>query len=374
MKRTLLAVCGLSPQVITETLYALLHEGRLPDSVHILTTEEGKARCLANLFGSGDGHFYRFLKNFDIPENAIDFSAKHIHTVASSDGQPLHDIAGEEENELFLTACMQRTYELTSEPERAVYFSIAGGRKTMGACLSAAVNFYGRPQDRVFHVLVSPEFESNRDFYYPPKKSREITLFDRDGQPYKKETRYARISLIPMAFVSVRDRLTENNIISPEKPSTLLMSLVREEKPELVIDVPNGTLSWKGVEMDMMSARLALYVFFALLKKNAACRAKSCHACDDCYLSPTDVMSHQERITGLYRKIMHGKYVDEMSNTGITGLSAENFNMYKSKIRKDLERRFGAYESGKLEISSVGKRGDTRYGLLLDQSQIRIII
>lgn len=53
MKRTLLAVCGLSPQVITETLYALFQEGRLPDSVHALTTTEGKARCLSNLFGSG---------------------------------------------------------------------------------------------------------------------------------------------------------------------------------------------------------------------------------------------------------------------------------------------------------------------------------
>ena len=76
MKRTLLAVCGLSPQVITETLYALLQDGRLPDSVHVLTTTEGKARCLSNLFGSGDGHFYKFLQDYELPEDAINFSPR----------------------------------------------------------------------------------------------------------------------------------------------------------------------------------------------------------------------------------------------------------------------------------------------------------
>ena len=85
-------------------------------------------------------------------------------------------------------------------------------------------------------------------------------------------------------------------------------------------------------------------------------------------------MDQQDRITELYRKVMHGKYVDEMSDTGITGLTSENFNMYKSKIRKDLERRFGASESKQLEISSIGKRPYTRYGILLDQSQIRVVI
>lgn len=374
MKRILLAVCGLSPQVITETLYALLQQGRLPDAVRILTTGEGKALCLANLFGSGDGHFHKFLNDYNLPETAIDFAPRHVHAVAATDGQALADIAGEEENELFLTACMQHAYELTAEPNRAVYFSIAGGRKTMGACLASAANFYGRPQDRVFHVLISPEFESSRDFYYPPRISQEIILYDRAGQPYRKETRYARISLVPMAFVSVRDRLMENNPALPEQPASLMMSLVREEKPELVINLPDATISWKGVQLDMMPARLALYAFFALLKKKSDCRGKGCRSCDDCFLPLSDVLDEQESITSLYRKIMRDKYIDEMSDTGITGLTAENFNMYKSKIHRDLERRFGPYELTQLEITSAGRRPNTSYGISLDRSQIRVII
>ncbi|MDO8724427.1 MAG: CRISPR-associated ring nuclease [Syntrophales bacterium] len=53
----------------------------------------------------------------------------------------------------------------------------------MSACLMIAAQFYGQPQDRVYHCLVSPEFESNRDFYYPPRASVTIELRDKEGQP-----------------------------------------------------------------------------------------------------------------------------------------------------------------------------------------------
>ncbi len=38
MKNTLLAVTGLSPQVITETLYALHQNNRKVDGIHVITT------------------------------------------------------------------------------------------------------------------------------------------------------------------------------------------------------------------------------------------------------------------------------------------------------------------------------------------------
>jgi CRISPR-associated protein (TIGR02584 family) len=87
------------------------------------------------------------------------------------------------------------TFALTRDPESAVFFSIAGGRKSMGACLTIAAQLYRRPQDRLYHVLVSPEFESCRDFFYPPPESRPLTLYYRLGQPYSKETRFARVTL-----------------------------------------------------------------------------------------------------------------------------------------------------------------------------------
>ena len=69
---------------------------------------------------------------------------------------------------------MELAFLFSKDPETAVLFSIAGGRKTMSSCLTIAAQMYGIPQDRLYHVLVSPEFESNRDSYYPPKDSKSI--------------------------------------------------------------------------------------------------------------------------------------------------------------------------------------------------------
>ncbi len=46
MPKILLAVSGMSPQIITETLYALHQEQAwLPDEVHLITTLQGKLKA-----------------------------------------------------------------------------------------------------------------------------------------------------------------------------------------------------------------------------------------------------------------------------------------------------------------------------------------
>ena len=62
-----------------------------------------------------------------------------------------------------------------------------------------------------------------------------------------------------------------------------------------------------------------------------------------------------------------------MSDTGILGLNAENFNSYKGKIRKDFERGFGAYAAARLAVAAVGRRPDTRYGIGIDRDKIRVV-
>ena len=56
MDSVLLAVCGLSPQIVTETLYALHREGRFPSRAILLTTRQGETlvreKLLCFLLGS----------------------------------------------------------------------------------------------------------------------------------------------------------------------------------------------------------------------------------------------------------------------------------------------------------------------------------
>ena len=373
MKNILLAVVGLSPQVVTETLFALHQQRREVHAIHLITTRQGKEKVNANLLSPRDGRYYQYLRECDIDQSGIDFSVENVHTIKNKNGIEIDDITDDEENEWLLKKCLELTFNFTRDSNTAVLFSIAGGRKTMSACLMVAAQMYGRPQDRVFHILVSPEFESNRDFYFPPRKSIPIELKDKDGQPYIKETKYAKINLVPIPFVSIRDQISNDLLHEPKDPATLMLSLVRDKPYALTVDIPASKLTYKTLEIDMMPAKLALYALFALQKKECKKDLSSCKGCDDCFLDIRQVFDRQSEITALYKKIEGSREPSEMSNTGIVALNAENFNSYKTKIRKDMEKGFGLYALPELAIESVGEKGATRYGIKIDKRNIRVI-
>jgi len=138
VKNILLAVVGLTPQVITEALYALHQEGRAVNAL---------------LLASGQGAYYRYLKDYDLDPLGIEFGPENVHVLADHHGIEIDDIVGLEENEILLRTCLDQACRFTLSEDTSVYFLIAGGRKTMSACLAVAAQFYGRPQDRVYHVL-----------------------------------------------------------------------------------------------------------------------------------------------------------------------------------------------------------------------------
>jgi CRISPR-associated protein Csx14 len=232
---------------------------------------------------------------------------------------------------------------------------------------------YGRPQDRIYHVLVSPEFESNEDFYYPPKQARTIELKDKNGQSYFKDTKYAQVNLISIPFISIRSRLSPDLLQEPTDPATLMLSLIKEDEHRLTMNLLTGRLIYKTLELDLMPARLALYAFFALQKKDCQKVAETCGSCTDCFLDIQSIYEKQGEITGLYKKIAGSRPLNEMSDTGIISLNTENFNMYKGKIKSDLLGKYGPYALKDLEISSVGTRPNTRYGIRMDKGSIEIV-
>ena len=373
MKNILLAVVGLSPQVITETLYALHQSNQTVDAIHVITTRAGKEKIYAELLGGEGGHYYRYLQDYDIESAAIDFSERNIHVVKDEHGIERSDIVDQLDNERLLKMCLELTFYFTKDSDSAVFFSVAGGRKTMSSCLSLAAQMYGRPQDRLYHVLVSSEFESNRNFYYPPKESRSIELKDKKGQPFYKETKYAQIHLIPIPFVSIREKISQDLLKNPEDPATLMLSLIREEASRLIVNLVSRKVIYKKQELDLMPARRALYALFVMQKKNCQIEIERCGSCTECFLDIDSIYAKQDQITDFYRRMSGSRPLDEMSDTGITSLSADNFNMYKGKLKGDFLNRFGPYALKELEIASVGSRPNTRYGILMDKSKIEIV-
>jgi len=96
----------------------------------------------------------------------------------------------------------------TSEPGTRLHCSLAGGRKTMSFYLGAALQLFGRPQDRLYHILVSPEFESNPSFFYPHKTDTTIECRMPDGTTARLNSRTAKVELAELPFVRLGSNLS----------------------------------------------------------------------------------------------------------------------------------------------------------------------
>lgn len=205
-RRILLCVAGLSPQIVTETLYALTVIGEprfVPTEIHLLTTAEGAERARLTLLSEEPGWFHRLRQDHGLPE--IRFALDTLHILRAADGRPLNDIRELADNEAIADAITHQVRELTADPDSAVHASIAGGRKTMGFYLGYALSLFGRPQDRLSHVLVSSPFESNPNFFYPAPVARVIFATGPDQRPLDASA--ATVMLADIPFVRLRDGL-----------------------------------------------------------------------------------------------------------------------------------------------------------------------
>ncbi len=373
MKNIMLAIVGLSPQVITETLYALHQSRRTVDAIHVITTRRGKEKILADLLGGGKGYYFQYLEEYGIDPAAIDFGYGNIHTITDRQGIEIPDITSEADNEQLLSKCLDLTFYFTENSQTSLLFSIAGGRKTMSSCLTLAAQMYGRSQDRIYHVLVSPEFESNRDFYYPPRHSKSLKLIDGKGEPFFKETKFAEVNLIPVPFFSIRKKLSDDFLREPKDPGTLMLSIIKEEKSGLTVNLKTCKIIYNTLEQDLMPARMALYTFFIMQKKNCSKNVESCGNCSECFIDIQTVFKKQADITAIYKKLHGAMPVSEMKDGGIINLDNENFRIYKSRIKEDLLKRYGPYALKDLEIASIGSRPNTCYGIRMDKSAIEVV-
>ena len=277
MKNILIAIAGLSPQVITETLYALHQDGVCVNEIHVLTTRTGRDRILSGLLAPHDGYFHRYLNDYGIDPRTIQFQMESVHVLRDKTNRPLDDITGAADNEILLSACLTLAHRFTRKPEDTVFFSIAGGRKTMSACLMTAAQLYGRAHDRIYHVLVSPEFENHPDFYYPPAKPAMLEMSDGRGRKILRDTASALVTLVPIPFIPLRDAITDPATRRVQTPARLLRHLICEREEPLTVDLKKGKLIYKKKELTMMPSRLSLYAFFASRKDRKSTRLNSSH-------------------------------------------------------------------------------------------------
>lgn len=265
-RRILIALTGLSPQVVTETTYGLAVArlpAWIPDEIHLITTREGAQRARLTLLGS-ENWFGRLCAEYEL--NGVLFSEQQIHIIDTGD-RHLDDIRSTEDNRAAADFMARLMREFTADPETEIALSIAGGRKTMGFFAGAALSLFGRPQDRLLHVLVTPAtLESHPGFFYPTKTSQIIYSVGNNSLPMDCST--ADITIADLPFVRLREWIPQRELNNPSGWSEIVAATQERLEPPRLELIPRGCLVIAGGRKFRM--QVALFAFYLWIAKRAA--------------------------------------------------------------------------------------------------------
>ncbi|MBX3746398.1 MAG: TIGR02584 family CRISPR-associated protein [Verrucomicrobiae bacterium] len=218
----LLAVTGMSPAVLTETVWALAHQPEpvIPARIVVVTTALGRTRIERDLFGPSPrfkgqtpwltlrdaladaGHPVEGRLRFGTTSDDI----RVITAVDPATGcsRELADIRTPSDNEAAADFLLGQVRQFVENADIHLIASVAGGRKTMGALLYACLTLAGRETDRLTHVLVNEPFETTPDFFFPAQPGGPLS--SRDNRPLDPAT--AVIELADVPFVPLRNLFT----------------------------------------------------------------------------------------------------------------------------------------------------------------------
>ena len=359
-QRILLALCGLSPQVVTETLYALAVEHSppyLPTRIEILTTEEGRQRALLELLDPDSGKFLAFCREFDLDELTSALDASSIHVIAGPAG-PLADIQSEDDNRCAADAIVERIRVLTAGEDSALHVSIAGGRKTMGFLAGHALSLFGRPQDRLSHVLVAQSFVTRPDFFYPPKRPR--VLYDQTNRPVR--TDQAQLALADIPFLRLRDRLPERLLADGVSYSETVAEAQAALDPKIEIDIPARMARLGGRAVKLPPIEFAWLAWHA--RRRLRPDAPYAGAIRWTEFDPADFLA-------LYRELATPTQVERV----LQALSDKDmlktwFEQRTPKLNKLVSNALGLAAAPYL-LRTSGRRPNSRTGLALPPERIR---
>ncbi len=342
-RRILLAVTGLSPQVVTETLYALLHQHPpfIPTEVHLITTREGAERARLALLSEEPGWFHRFLRDHDLT-GGVAFDVAHIHVLTDAAGQPFDDIRTPQDNERAADLITEWVRSFTADAASALHVSIAGGRKTMGYYLGYALSLFGRPQDRLSHVLVSEPFESSWDFFYPTPYERIIqTKSDKLAN-----CQDARVTLAEIPFVRLREGLPPRLIQGEAHLSEIVAAANRALlPPRLVLKVGARQAIADDTPIQLGDTEFCVLLWLAERARTGRPEVDwSTPEARDEFLALTRRVLNP--MGGDYERIE--KAFDWRGEVDFR--IAEYFQPHKSRINKALEESLGAHAARRYQI------------------------
>ncbi|WP_077303532.1 CRISPR-associated ring nuclease Csm6 [Leptospirillum ferriphilum] len=362
MKRILVCMTGLSPQVVTETLYALVtrKDPFYPDEVWLASSVEGRDLAKKALLERESGHLWRLVRDFSLP-----LAPKNIHLtpLLGRDGKILPDIRTARDNEDAADGILNLVRKLTADPETTVHVSLSGGRKTMSFYAGYALSLFGRLQDRLSHVLVSPEFEFCPDFFYPARIPGEQRVQNRWGE--WMDTFDATVTLAEIPFVHLRSSLPPDLLEGTVGFSeSVRLAQKAFQSPELIIDLRQKRIRAGEKVIPLPPTQLAFLAWFAR-------RVLSGLPPIACPKGGVGNEEYAREYLRVYQEIvgeMGG--ADRTRNNLVNGMEQEFFEQTASKLHEKLARVMGKGGSRPYRIEGTGTRHKTS-ALTLSSGQIR---
>jgi len=361
-RRVLLAVTGLTPQVVTETLYALWRESAavFPDEVHVVTTATGAEQARLTLLSEQPGWFARLRADYAMPPIAFDDT--HVHTLQTTDRRALDDIRSAGDNAAAADQIAELVRSLTADPNTALHVSLAGGRKTLGFYAGYALSLWGRTQDRLSHVLVNEPFESSREFFYPTPY--ECVIETRGGGV--ADCAQAEVTLADIPFVRLRHGLpAELRDGRASFAEAVAAAQGHLGPPRLLIDLRGKRIEAAGRRVTLPPAELAFLAWFA---RRAIEGAPPLPCPKDGVPEPGYAGEYLRE----YRRIVG--FIDDDARTLKRyrhGMEKADFEERKAKLKRAMNRALGPAAAAPYLVQGSGRQ-PKRYGLALPAEAIQL--
>lgn len=361
-RRVLLAVAGLTPQVVTETVWSLAQGGDpwLPTEIRLVTTAPGRERVRLLLLDPEEGALAALARDLDRPALATALDETGIRVVEVA-GAPLDDVDSAAAHMAVADALIDEVRAVTEDPDSALHVSLAGGRKTMGFLAGHALSLLGRPQDRLSHVLVDRAAESHPQFFFPPKRPR-VLLAMGDQRPFKPSADMVRLVEIP--FVRLRDGLPPGLLTGRQGYAETVAAAQRAlEPPRLEIDLAQRRIVAGGVTLKAPPLQAAFLLWLARRRPLGDAGAVRWDEADP------------EELAAAYGDWLGPAHpeVAAFRHRYREGLEKERFDEWKARHDKLVTAALGA-GAAPYRIVGIGKRPRTRFRLAIEPSAIVVIV
>ncbi|WP_182407271.1 CRISPR-associated ring nuclease Csm6 [Psychrobacter sp. GP33] len=355
MKTILLSVMGTSPQVLTETLYAIYKQGKpFPDEVYLITSENAKAKAVEWLF---EKEQIEHLKaHHRLPD--FKFELDHILLMEHDNGELVFDGSEEQDQQSIADSITRIVAKFTSDENCRIHASIAGGRKTMAFYMGYAMSIFGREQDVLSHVFVSKDFEFSDQFFFPTLDDNYIAKNDK-----VLNTKAAKVNLLEIPFVRMRNMVDQsfiNQIESNSFSKTIaLLNTYKNKRVKVKIISKKKYILVNGIKIKLPPKELAFYFWLSQLPSRKIDMDRQ--FCDDLvhsasYLKTYSMIAGDSRVFASFnvdREVVEENTVESLSKLpGLKPLEKYWLQQARSKINSQFKQWLEAAVCSEVEIGS----------------------